>query len=244
MKLRAGILVAPAVGLLAACSASGPTPSDTLDGTAAHHAIARSPAEGTLVAVTISVTAADGRPAPGARVVLAARYAVSSGWCGLVGAEKLAEGETDGSGLCLLPVLVSGSVAGLRAAACGGQAVGASDWVDHPLAGSRTLGIRLGDGVRPRGVVLDIAGRFVPGAAVEAWYGVGNLRVFRSVTVADGNGTFVLPPLPRAAADDLHVEASEPGVGSGGVTPVAGDPLDAIRITLDHPAIGHGGARK
>ncbi len=244
MTLRHRFLGAAAAAVLAACAAPSsppPAPAEALDGTAANYVVG--PPDGAVTSIEVEVLDGSGRPAPGARVVVGARYAVSSGMCGLVGAEKAAEGMADGSGRCVLAVRLSGAVAGIRAAACAGDQVGASGWAEDPGAGPVALTVRLGSGVRPRGIVLDTGGNPVPGAAVEAWYGGGNLRVFRGAAVAGKDGTFVLPPLPRAAADDLQVDASEPNLGSGGVSPGADDPLDALRIVLTYPPPFHGGPK-
>jgi len=151
---------------------------------------------------------------------------------------------TDATGTCRVVARLSSAVAGLRAAACVGDRIGLSAWAERPGTERTALIVSIGAGVRPRGAVVDTHGQPVPGARVESWYGGGNLRVFRGATISGEDGTFRLPPLPRAAADDLFVEAFAPQIGSGGVTPTLDDPLDDVRIVLSYPppppAGGHG----
>ena len=227
--------------VLAACSAPVPaTPGETLDGNAASYTLGASDRPRTPIEVT--VLAADGAPVAGARVVVSGRYAAVGMCC--VGAEKVAEGATDAAGVCALDARLSSAVGGVRAAACAGDLVGISAWAEDPGEKRTALTVRVVPGTRPRGVVLDTSGAPVPRAAVASWYGGGNLRVFRGATVAGADGTFVLPALPRAAIDDLFVEASAPDVGSGGVTPKADDPLDALRVVLTYPPPPGGGGPK
>ena len=229
-------LAAAAAMSLVACGTQPPVesaPIETLDGNAAANTLGGP--QHAVMPIDVTVLDDGGSPLAAARVVVSASYGRFALDCGVVGAEKVAEGVTDADGVCRLSARLSSDVTGVRAAACAGDLVGLSAWADEPGVDRTLLTVKTVAGVRPRGAVVDTHGRPVPGARVESWYGGGNLRVFRGATISADDGTFRLPPLPRAAADDLFVEALEPRIGSGGVTPARDDPLDAVRIVLTYP---------